>query len=548
MKKYLLLFVLLIITSGMFAQTPGKYNVIPMPAKLKRASGEFVFNQRTQLIISDDTEAMRNAIAPLTDRLRIVAGFIIPVVHEPNPATQSNTVVCKLNKKNTNNEGYELTVKKNSILVEAQTPQGIFYAMQTLRQLMPAEIDKSTLIEGIKWTVPCVEITDAPRFVYRGLHLDVSRHFFPIEFVKNYIDWLAYHKINTFHWHLTDDQGWRIEIKKYPKLTETGAWRCRTLKGAYKNNPCEREWDNTTYGGYYTQEEIKTVVEYAAKRFVTIVPEIEIPGHAVAALTAYPELSCSGGPFEVEGLWGVFEDIFCTRDEVFNFLEDVLVEVIALFPGKYIHIGGDEAPKVRWERCHACQTNMKELGLKDEHELQSYFVQRIEKFIESKGRSIIGWDEILEGGLAPNATVMSWRGEKGGIEAAKQKHSVIMTPNTYVYFDYYQVYKADRDKEPHSIGGELPIDKVYQFDPMPKELSIDEQKYILGGQANLWTEYMKTPEHVEYMAYPRVAALSECIWSNPERKNYDDFIQRLTNLVKHYDELGINYSKAFLRK
>ena len=546
MKRLSLLLLGLVIAATAIAQT-SRYNVIPVPNKLKPASGEFEISEKTEVILSADNQQMRDAVAPLTERLKTAANITVPVSVKVSAAAQNNAIVCKLNSKIANNEGYKLTVKKNSIFIEAKNPEGIFYGIQTIRQLMPAEINKMGLAQGVKWVVPCVEIEDAPRFAYRGLHLDVCRHFFPVDFIKSYIDWLAYHKINTFHWHLTDDQGWRIEIKKYPKLAERAAWRCRTLEGAYKYEPCDRKWDNTIYGGIYTQEEIKEVVAYATKRFVNIIPEIEMPGHAVAALAAYPNLGCSGGPYEVEGLWGIFEDIFCTKDETFTFLEDVLTEVIDLFPSKLIHIGGDEAPKTRWERCHACQTRMKEEGLKDEHELQSYFIKRIEKFVESKGRSIMGWDEILEGGLAPNATVMSWRGEKGGIEAAKQKHYAVMTPNTYVYFDYYQVYEKDRDKEPHSIGGEVPIDKVYQFDPMPKDLEPEFQKYILGGQANMWTEYMKSPSHVAYMAYPRVAALAECVWSSPARKNYDDFIKRLTNLVKHYDQLGINYSKAFLR-
>ena len=388
MKKYLLLFVSLIIMSGAMAQTPNRYNVIPIPAKLKSVLGEFTINQQTNIILSADTEEMRNAVAPLVDRLKISAGLNLAISIKTNPSASSNAIVCKLNPKILNDEGYKLTVKKNSILIEGKNPIGIFYGIQTVRQLMPAEINKSSLAQGVKWTVSCVEIEDAPRFGYRGLHLDVSRHFFPVEFVKNYIDWLAFHKLNNFHWHLTDDQGWRIEIKKYPRLTQIGSQRSRTLKGAYKINPLDREWDNTNYGGYYTQEEIKEVVKYAEERFVNIIPEIEMPGHSVAALSAYPKLGCSGGPYEVEGLWGVFNDVFCTHDSVFIFLEDVLTEVIDLFPSKLIHIGGDEAPKVRWERCAACQKRMAEEGLNDGHELQSYFIRRIEKFVESKGRSI----------------------------------------------------------------------------------------------------------------------------------------------------------------
>jgi hexosaminidase len=425
--------------------------------------------------------------------------------------------------------------------LEAQTPQGIFYGMQTLRQLLPYQIERSYL-SNIAWTIPCVEIEDEPRFVHRGLMLDVCRHFMPKEFVMKFIDMLAYHKMNTFHWHLTEDQGWRIEIKKYPKLTEIGAYRNRTLEGRY-TSPEKRKWDNTRYGGFYTQEDIKEVIAYAQKRFITIIPEIEMPGHAVAALTAYPGLSCTGGPFEVEGLWGIFNDIFCPKEETFEFLENVLAEVAELFPSEYIHIGGDEAPKTRWKNCAHCQELIRKEGLKDEHELQSYFIKRIEKFVESKGKHIIGWDEILEGGLAPNATVMSWRGEAGGINAAKQNHDVIMSPNTYVYLDYFQ---ANPKTQPLAIGGFLPLWKVYSYNPMPASLTPAEAKHVLGVQGNIWTEYIPTTDHVEYMAFPRGAAIAETGWSPDAKKNYADFKERIIQQFKRYDAIGWNYCNAIL--
>jgi hexosaminidase len=411
--------------------------------------------------------------------------------------------------------------------------------MQSIRQLLPPVIEKDSIKRDVNWAIPCVSIYDSPRYTYRGLMLDVCRHFMPVEFVKRYIDYLAYHKMNRFHWHLTDDQGWRIEIKKYPKLTSVGSFRDRTLIGHYSESP--RKWKMERYGNFYTQEEIKEVVEYARKRFVTVIPEIEMPGHSLAALAAYPKLSCTGGPFEVSGIWGVFNDIYCTREENFKFLEDVLSEVIELFPSKYIHIGGDEAPKIRWSRCHACQERIKSEGLKNEQELQSYFIRRIEKFLQTKGKQIIGWDEILEGGLAPNATVMSWRGTEGGIAAAKQHHDVIMTPGHSVYLDHYQSKLAE---EPIAIGGYLPLQKVYEYNPTPASLTDEEARHILGVQGNVWTEYIHTSANVEYMAFPRAAAIAESAWSPQSAKNYPDFLKRLDFLLLHYDAMGMNYCRS----
>jgi len=536
MRKILLAVVMTLIGFGIQAQSKNDLNLVPVPEKMKVNSGQFVINSNTSIVLSADNQEMQNAVAVFNNLLNRAAGYKLAITVTP---TSSNAIVCKINPSIVNDEGYKLSVQKDLIVIEAKTPQGIFYGMQTLRQLLPFQIERPYL-SNVAWAVPCVEIEDAPRFAYRGLMLDVCRHFMPKEFVYKFIDMLAYHKMNTFHWHLTDDQGWRIEIKQYPKLTQIGAYRNRTLEGRY-TSPDKRKWDNTRYGGFYTQDDIKDVVAYAQKRFVTVIPEIEMPGHAVAALASYPELSCTGGPFEVEGLWGVFNDIYCPKDETFTFLENVLSEVMNLFPSQYIHIGGDEAPKVRWQNCAHCQALIKKEGLKDEHELQSYFIKRIEKFVESKGKRIIGWDEILEGGLAPNATVMSWRGEAGGIEAAKQNHDVIMAPNTYCYLDYYQ---ADPKTQPLAIGGFLPLWKVYGYNPMPASLSPDETKHILGVQGNIWTEYIPDANQTEYMAFPRGAAIAEIGWSPQAKRNYSDFKQRMIQQFKRYDGIGWNYCNA----
>jgi len=533
MKNILLAIMITLFGLSMQAQTKSDLNLVPVPEKIKVNSGQFVIRSNTSIVLSSDNQEMQNAVAVFNNLLSKAAGFRLQITVSP---AASNAIVCKINPSISNDEGYKLSVQKELIVLEAKTPQGIFYGMQTLRQLLPFQIERPYL-SNTAWTVPCVEIEDAPRFAYRGLMLDVCRHFMPKEFIFKFIDMLAYHKMNTFHWHLTDDQGWRIEIKQYPKLTQIGAFRNRTLEGRYAS-PEKRKWDNTRYGGFYTQDDIKEIIAYAQKRFVTIIPEIEMPGHAVAALASYPELSCSGGPFEVEGIWGVFNDIYCPKDETFTFLENVLSEVIDLFPSQYIHIGGDEAPKLRWQNCAHCQDLIKKEGLKDEHELQSYFIKRIEKFVESKGKRIIGWDEILEGGLAPNATVMSWRGEAGGIEAAKQDHDVIMAPNTYCYLDYYQ---ADPKTQPLAIGGFVPLWRTYSYNPVPASLSPTEAKHILGVQGNVWTEYIPDAKQAEYMAYPRGAAIAEIGWSPQSLRNYTDFKQRIIQQFKRYDGIGWNY-------
>lgn len=435
-------------------------------------------------------------------------------------------------------EGYDLVIDRDGIRITAGTRAGLFYGTQTLMQIL----------ESHPGEVPHVKITDYPRFAYRGLHLDVGRHMFPSDFIKKYIDLLAHHKMNRFHWHLTEDQGWRIEIKRYPKLQEIAAFRKETVIGhattAKRKNP--QSFDGKPYGGYYTQDEIRDIVQYARERHVTIIPEIELPGHALAALSAYPDLGCTGGPYEAATTWGVFDDVFCAgKEETFAFLEGVMDEVIALFPGKYIHIGGDESPKTKWEKCPHCQKRIKAEKLKDEHQLQSYFIQRMEKYLNSKGRQIIGWDEILEGGLAPNATVMSWRGEEGGIAAAKQNHDVIMTPGNWCYFDHYQ--DSAEENEPLAIGGYTPVREVYEYEPVPPQLSEAEAKHVLGAQGNVWTEYMKTSDHVEYMVYPRACAMAEVVWSPKESRNFEQFRKRLEPHLQRLERRGVNFATHILK-
>lgn len=442
-------------------------------------------------------------------------------------------------------EEYNLDVTQRKVVVKSSDLNGAVYAIETIKQLLPVEIYKNSPAENVSWTIPCVKIHDKPRFAYRGLHMDPSRHFFEVDEVKRYIDIIVLHKMNTLHWHLTDDQGWRIEIRKYPKLTEIGAYRDKTLIGHLND---DKGYDYTRYGGFYTQDDIREVVEYAASKGVTVIPEIDLPGHMLAALAAYPEYGCTGGPYEVWGRWGISEDVLCAgKEETFEFLEGVLTEVMELFPSEYIHIGGDESPKVRWEKCPACQARIKELGLKDgekysaEHYLQSYVTARVERFLNSHGRKIIGWDEILEGDLAPGATVMSWRGVEGGLQAAKLGHDAIMTPSTHFYFDYCQ--SDTPENEPLGIGGYIPVEKCYSYEPFTPEMTDGEKGHILGVQANLWTEYIKTPEHLEYMLLPRAAALSEVQWCAPENKSYDRFLKSMKHYADIYDALGYNYAK-----
>ncbi|WP_313807574.1 family 20 glycosylhydrolase [Flavobacterium sp.] len=501
--------------------------LLPQPKEMQVQNGNFILNKATLLLAENSQKS--NEIRLFNQFLQSNYGFQLLTVN--NSKSSENIIQIQVENPEANDSGaYQLEVTAQQIRIFAKSNLGLFYAFQTLQQLLPVE-----KISELK--VSCVKIKDEPKYSWRGMHLDVCRHFFPKEFIKKYIDYLAMYKMNTFHWHLTDDQGWRIEIKKYPKLTEVGAFRKGSMIGHYS----EQKFDNKLYGGFYTQEDIKEIVAYAKERYITVVPEIEMPGHAVAALASYPELSCTGGPFEVAKIWGVLDDVFCPKETTFQFLEDVLSEVITLFPSEYIHIGGDESPKVRWKNCQHCQALIKKENLKDEHELQSYFIKRIEKFVNSKGRKIIGWDEILEGGLAPNAAVMSWRGTEGGIAAAKQKHPVVMTPGSHCYFDHYQ---GEPKNEPIAFGGYTTVEKVYSFNPTPDALSKEEAKYILGAQGNLWTEYIETPNHVEYMIMPRMAALAEVVWGTSSPNNYKDFQDRLLQHFSVYDQRGINYSKA----
>ncbi len=538
MKKQLLAFLML---PCLFIQAQ-EVHIIPQPAKLEVQQGHFEINTATKIIL--EGSGLEKSAQFLNGYLQHFYGFKLKVVK--GTGAQSGIV---LNDKKTESSAagaYTMNIGKNGVYIAGDNESGTFYGIQSLVQLLPLQKVKTL-------SVPYLKIEDKPRFAYRGMHLDVGRHFFPVDYIKKFIDFVALYKLNTFHWHLTEDQGWRIEIKKYPKLTQVGAYRNGTIIGRYpgKGN------DGIHYGGYYTQQEIRDVVKYAADRYITIIPEIELPGHASAAIAAYPELSCfpkestthpaktewhgdSTGK-QVQQVWGVFPDVFAPTEYTFNFLQQVLDEVINLFPSKYIHIGGDECPKDNWKRSPFCQQLIKEKGLKDEHGLQSYFIQRIEKYLNSKGRQIIGWDEILEGGLAPNATVMSWRGEKGGIEAAKQKHDVIMTPGGWMYFDHSQNKKEDSV----TIGGYTTVQKVYSYEPIPKELSAEEAKYVLGAQANVWTEYIKNIPKLEYMIFPRISALSEVLWSSKEQRDWNSFEKRLQTEFKRYDWWKVNYSKAY---
>ncbi|MCQ4809464.1 glycoside hydrolase family 20 protein [Bacteroides sp. SL.2.06] len=516
------------------AQQEANYQIIPMPQEIVTAQGNpFILKSGVKILYPEGNEKMQRNAQFLADYLKTATGkdFAIEAGTEGK-----NAIVLTLGTANENPESYQLKVTGDGITIASPTEAGVFYGIQSLRKSLPVAV-------GADISMPAVEINDAPRFGYRGAHFDTSRHFFTVDEVKTYIDMMALHNMNRFHWHITEDQGWRLEIKKYPKLTEIGSKRTETVIGRNSG-----EYDGKPYGGFYTQEQAKEIVAYAAERYITVIPEIDLPGHMQAALAAYPELGCTGGPYEVWRQWGVSEDVLCAgNDQVLKFLEDVYSELIEIFPSEYIHVGGDECPKVRWEKCPKCQARIKALGLKSddkhskEERLQSFVINHIEKFLNDHGRQIIGWDEILEGGLAPNATVMSWRGEKGGIEAAKQKHDVIMTPNTYLYFDYYQA--KDVDNEPFGIGGYLPLERVYSYEPMPASLTPEEQKYIKGVQANLWTEYIATFPHAQYMVLPRWAALCEIQWSSPEKKNYADFLSRLPQLIKWYDAEGYNYAK-----
>jgi len=513
------------------AQQP---NIIPQPVSLQLNEGSFLIDNNTALKINTANKELKAAADFFSSYIKNISGKTLPL-----NAKKSKSIELKLAKTNDiGEEGYLLNVSPTSIVITANTKAGIIYAMQTLFQTLPAVRTNAPL------QTPAMQVKDYPRFKWRGMHLDVSRHFFSPDLVKEYIDLMAAYKMNTFHWHLTDDQGWRIEIKKYPKLTQIGAWRVDETGKVWGQRPQAKEGEAASYGGYYTQEQIKDIIRYAAQRNITIVPEIEMPGHSAAAIASYPYLSCTQQP-QLPMTGGNYTNIssnYCAgNDSVFLFLQNVLTEVINLFPSQYIHVGGDEVDKTSWKNCPKCQARIKAEKLKNEEELQSYFIKRMEKFLISKHRKMIGWDEILEGGLAPEATVMSWRGEAGGIEAAKMNHDVVMTPGNPVYFDHYQ---GDPATEPLAIGGFNTLKKVYSYEPVPKELNQDEAKYVLGAQANLWTEYITTAEHVEYMVLPRMLALAEVVWSPKETRDWNSFNERLQSQFKAFDQKGLHYSKG----
>ena len=520
------------------AEKEANYQVIPLPQEVSLTQeNPFKLNENVLIAYPENNALLQRNAEFLSEYIQQATNYAPKTKAIAAGEQVKNAIVLGLDPGIANKEGYVLTTTPEGININGQTENGVFYGIQTLRKSIPAEAKEATIL------IPAGEIKDEPRFSYRGMHLDVGRHFFPKEFMKKYIDLLALHNMNTFHWHLTDDQGWRIEIKKYPKLTEIGSQRSRTVIG--RNT---QEYDNTPYGGFFTQEEAKEIVKYAQERYITVIPEVDLPGHMLAALAAYPEMGCTGGPYEVCPRWGIFEDVLCIgNDQTMQFLEDVMNEIIEIFPSKYVHIGGDEAPRTRWEKCPKCQARIKTEGLKAdknhtaEDRLQSYCMTRIEEFLNSKGRQIIGWDEILEGDVAPNATVMSWRGMEGGIKAAQLGHDVIMTPTSFCYFDYYQT--ADTKDEPLGIGGYVPIEKVYSLEPVPAVLTEEQSKHILGAQANLWTEYIHSSEHVEYMVLPRMAALAEVQWTQPEKKDFKDFTKRLARLMKFYQRDGFNYAK-----
>lgn len=505
-------------------QTPEPTNtisIIPQVKNIKNQVGNFELTKATSLYINDNS--IRPIAELLQSKFKRVSGDDIIIM---NQQPEANYISFELNTDlKLNSEAYQLDATSKRIQIKASDKKGLFYGLQTLLQLLPPQIENSEYVHGIKWNIPYVTINDEPRFAWRGMHLDVCRHFLPVKNIKKHLDMMAMFKLNTFHWHLTEDQGWRIEIKKYPLLTEIGSKRI--------------EGDGQQYSGYYTQEEIKEVVAYAAERFITVVPEIELPGHALAALAAYPEYSCTGGPFKVRNVWGVEPDVYCAgREETFAFLNDIIDEVVELFPSPYFHIGGDECPKDRWKECKHCQKRIKTEGLNDEHELQSYFIKRIEKTLLAHNKKMIGWDEILEGGLAKSAAVMSWRGEKGGIEAATQGHDVVMTPGNWCYLDHYQ---GDSRVEPVAIGGYTSLEECYSYEPVPKEIPANKAHHILGTQGNVWSEYMYTPELFEYRIYPRIIALAEVNWTQKNKKNYTDFVQRLNSQFQRMDAHNINY-------
>ncbi len=528
---------LIIVATACCSQDPKPINIIPYPNTVEIHNGSFDASGAPVSYDASLEGYSEQAILDFAAQLSTATGH----ESEVSKGTGSTGFVFAVNE-NLPAEAYEIEITKKAVKVKASALNGFLYSIETLKQMLPVAIYGGKGVEG-DWSLPCVSIKDAPRFAYRGQHIDIARHFFDVQEMKKVLDIMLTHKINTLHWHLSDDQGWRIEIEKYPRLTSVGSMR--------KGTVVKKNWDQfdgIPYGGYYTKDQIREVIEYAASKGITVIPEIDLPGHMQAALAAYPELGCTGGPYEVWQIWGVSDDVLCAGNEkTMQFLEDVLAEVADLFPSEYFHIGGDECPKVRWEKCPVCQAKIKELGIEDgeysaEHYLQSYVMERMEKFLTSKGKKIIGWDEILEGTPGPTATIMSWRGSEGGIMAAATGHDAIMTPNSHFYFDYYQ--SEDVDHEPFGIGGYLPIEKVYSYEPYTEEMDENARGHIIGVQANLWTEYIAEPWHLEYMLLPRQAALSEVQWCQPENKDWDRFRAALDRETEMYEIRGYNYAKT----
>lgn len=509
------------------------YRVVPLPESIESVKGKpFVLNESTVICVADDNSALKRNAELLQEYLAKSTGLKLKIVNKE----RNNSILLTDGYKSQNREAYKLTVTQKQVVIDGASPAGNFYGIQTLRKAIPANA-------GTGVELPCVSITDQPRFGYRGASFDVVRHFFPADSVKKFIDMLALHNANRLHWHLTDDQGWRIESEKYPLLSKISSMRKGTCIGHDFNSS-----DSIPYGGYYTRDEIRDIVKYAADRHISIVPEVDLPGHMVAVLAAYPQLGCTGGPYDVWQRWGVSDDLLCAgNDSTLVFIDDVLNEVMDLFPYEYVHVGGDECPKTRWEACEKCQARIAELGLvSDEHsskeqKLQTYIMNHASETLAKRGRKMIGWDEIMEGGLTPGAVVMSWRGEEGGIKAAELGHDAIMTPTNYCYFDYYQT--LDRTGEPDAIGGYVPLEKVYSFNPIPAHFTPEQASHILGAQANIWTEYIPYFHQVEYMELPRFAAMSEVQWTDPAKKNYTEFTHRLLPLMKHYEKEGFNYAK-----
>ena len=538
MKKTLIILSVLLAAAACAPEDVQTINVVPYPNEVQMKSGEFCVAGADVKYDAAADERTKALIEAFAQQLSLVTGA-------ESAVSEDNGEIAFILDAEMPHEAYTLNVTKKGVEVKASGLNGFNYAIQTIKQMLPVEVFGKVAAADKKWTLPCVKINDAPRFGYRGLHMDVSRHFFDMDEVKRYLDIMEVHKLNTLHWHITDDQGWRLEIKKYPRLTEVGAVRKQTLVGHLFESEV---YDGTPYGEgcYFTQDQVREILDYAAGKGITVIPEIDLPGHMLAALAAYPELGCTGGPYDVWGKWGVADDVLCVgKEKTMQFLEDVLTEVCELFPAEYVHIGGDECPKVRWEKCPHCQAKIAELGLKDddrfqaEHYLQGYVTSRMEKFLAEKGKKLIGWDEILEGELAPNATVMSWRGVAGGLQAVRMGHDAIMTPNTFFYLDYYQ--SLDKENEPLAIGGYLPVEKCYSYEPTVEGMTEEEKAHILGVQANLWTEYIATPDHLHYMLLPRLAALAEVQWCQPEVKSWERFLDSADEFCGIYDIMGYKY-------